>query len=203
MDRFQYCVLEFWPCCPVFHNNTCQEETGIDHDPGGWGFEVMGPAGGPALWHELMHRSPLLGQRDGWRASEANHAGGRFRHALGLGRLMGNLQSLEATIRIFLARTDPSINSIINGDTFGPLVDKYNDQLTADEPYSIDRQVVTIRNALAHGLVFAPSNMSLPLTLFHKGQSYVMTVGWFQDQQTLVQAQIDHVLTCAKKRGIS
>ena len=83
-------------------------------------------------------------------------------HALGVGRLMGNLQSLEATIRIFLARSDPSINSIISGPTLGPLIDEYNRQLAGDELYSIDQQVVTIRNALAHGLVFAPSNMSLP-----------------------------------------
>jgi hypothetical protein len=124
-------------------------------------------------------------------------------HALGLGRLMGNLQSLEGTIRIFLTRTDPSKNHLISRDTFGPLVDKYNDQLENDEPYSIDQQVVTIRNALAHGLVFAPSNMSLPLTLFHGDLSYVMTVDWFQDQQTLVRVQIDRILACAKKRGIS
>jgi hypothetical protein len=116
---------------------------------------------------------------------------------------MGNLQSLEATIRIFLTRTDPSKNHLISRDTFGPLVDKYNDQLAKDEPYSIDQQVVTIRNALAHGLVFAPSNMSLPLTLFYGGLSYVMTVDWFQDQQTLVRAQIDRILASAKKRGIS
>src|SRR5215471_10740012 len=107
-------------------------------------------------------------------------------HALGLGRLMGNLQSLEATIRIFLTRTDPSKNYLISRDTFGPLVDKYNDQLANNEPYSIDQQVVKMRHALAHGLVFAPSNTSLPpLTLFHDGLSYVMTVDWFQDQQTL------------------
>jgi hypothetical protein len=123
-------------------------------------------------------------------------------HALGLGRLMGNLQSLEATIRIFLTRTNPSKNYIISRDFFGPLVDKYNGQLTNDEAYSIDQQVVTIRNALAHGLVFAPSNMSLPLTLFHAGLSYVMTVDWFQDQQALVRLQINHVLACAKKRGV-
>jgi hypothetical protein len=93
----------------------------------------------------------------------------------------------------------------------GPLIEKYNGQLTSNEPYSIDQQVVTIRNALAHGLVIAPSNMSLalapvmslPLTLFHDGQSYVMTVDWFQDQQTLAQAQINRILACATKRGIS
>jgi hypothetical protein len=129
-------------------------------------------------------------------------------HALGLGWLMGYLQSLEATIRIFLSRTDPSKkNYIISGDTLGPLIEKYNGQLTSNEPYSIDQQVVTIRNALAHGLVIAPSNMSLalapvmslPLTLFHDGQSYVMTV---EDQQTLAQAQINRILACATKRGI-
>src|SRR5262249_8491260 len=97
-------------------------------------------------------------------------------HALGLGRLMGNLQSLEATIRIFLTRTEPSKNYIISRDYFGTVVQKYNDQLANDEPYSIDQQVVTIRNALAHGLVFASSDMSLPLTLYHNGLSYVMTV---------------------------
>jgi len=132
-------------------------------------------------------------------------------HALGLGRLMGNLQSLEATIRIFLSRTDPSKNYMIGGPTLGPLVKKYNDQLASNEPYSIDQQVVTIRNALAHGLVIAPSNMSLsltrimslPLTLFHDGQLYVMTVDWFQGQHTLVQDQHSRILACAKKRGIS
>ena len=137
-------------------------------------------------------------------------------HVLGLGRLMGYLQSLEATIRIFLTWTG-SENYMISRDTFGQLIEKYNKQLASDEPYSIDQQVVTIRNALAHGLVFAPRmslplilnmslplalNMSLPLTLFHNGLSYVMTVDWFQDQQTLVQAQINRIVACAKKRGI-
>jgi hypothetical protein len=124
-------------------------------------------------------------------------------HSLGLGKLWGNLQSLEATIRIFLARTDPSTNSIIGGPTLGPLIEEYNDQLAGDEPYSIDQQVVTIRNALAHGLVFAPPDMSLPLTLYHKGQLYEMTVDWFQNQQTLVRDQHNRILACAKKRGIS
>jgi hypothetical protein len=50
-------------------------------------------------------------------------------------------------------------------------------------------------------LALAPV-MSLPLTLFHDGQSYVMTVDWFQDQQTLAQAQINRILACATKRGI-
>jgi hypothetical protein len=139
-------------------------------------------------------------------------------HSLELGRLMGNLQSLEATIRIFLARTDPSKNYIISGPTLGPLIEEYNGQLAMDEPYSINPQVLKIRNALAHGLVFAPRmslplildmslplalNMSLPLTLFHDGVSYVMTVKWFQEQQTLVQAQINRIVDCAKKRRYS
>ena len=129
-------------------------------------------------------------------------------HSLNLGKLWGNLQSLEATIRIFLTRTDRPRNYMIGGPTFGPLVDKYNCQLAkaGQSLYSIDTTVVDIRNALAHGLVIAPRNsslnMSLPLTLYHKGQSYVMTVDWFQHQQTLAQAQHNRVLDCAKKRGI-
>ena len=140
-------------------------------------------------------------------------------HVMGLGRLMGYLQSLEATIRIFLTWTG-SENYMISRDTFGQLIEKYNKQLASDEPYSIDQQVVDIRNALAHGLVFAPSNTSplilnmslpltltksLPLTLFHaaSGLNVQMTVDWFQGQQTLVQDQINRIVDCAKKRGIS
>jgi hypothetical protein len=130
-------------------------------------------------------------------------------HSLNLGRLWANLQSLEATIRIFLTRTNPSKNYMIGGPPLGPLIDKYNGQLSKAEQslYSVNTTVVDIRNALAYGLVIAPRNstlkVSLPLTLYHKGQWYEMTLNWFQDQQMLVQAQHNRILACANKHGIS
>jgi hypothetical protein len=177
-------------------------------------FGMAAPRQGlPVRLERAPHRGAAFALSNASERARTRSIGSRSPndHALGLGWLMGYLQSLEATIRIFLSRTDPSKkNYIISGDTLGPLIEKYNGQLTSNEPYSIDQQVVTIRNALAHGLVIAPSNMSLalapvmslPLTLFHDGQSYVMTVDWFQDQQTLAQAQINRILACATKRGI-
>jgi hypothetical protein len=54
-------------------------------------------------------------------------------HCIGVGRLWGNLQSLEVTLRLFLTQTNPSVNYITNLDTFGALVKKYNGQLSKDE----------------------------------------------------------------------
>ena len=88
-------------------------------------------------------------------------------HCVCLGRLWGNLQSLEITLRLFLTQANPSENYIISRNTFGTLVRKYNGQLSTDEPYPVDKTVVKVRNALAHGLVSGRMK-GFPLTLLHK-----------------------------------
>jgi hypothetical protein len=52
---------------------------------------------------------------------------------IGVGRLWGKLQSLEVTLRLFLTQAKQPKNYITNRDTFGPLVKKYNGQLSKDE----------------------------------------------------------------------
>jgi hypothetical protein len=125
-------------------------------------------------------------------------------HALGLGKLMGNLQSLEATLRIFLTRADRPKNYMTEG-TLGQLVKKYNRDLSKDERslYRVNKSIVKVRNALAHGLIF-PSDMRmpLPLTLLHKNLQFQMTMEWFEEQQALVRDQINRIVDYAKKRGL-
>jgi hypothetical protein len=125
-------------------------------------------------------------------------------HCIGVGRLWGNLQSLEVTLRLFLTQTNPSVNYITNLDTFGALVKKYNGQLSNDEQslYSVDTSIVDIRNAIAHGLVSRQYPEPFPLTLLHAASSLnvEMTVEWFRDQLSLTQKQIDRILACGKNR---
>ena len=121
-------------------------------------------------------------------------------HCIGVGKLWGNLQRLEVTLRLFLTEANPSENHITNRDTFGTLVKKYNGQLSKDEQsYSVDTSVVDIRNALAHGLVRGRMK-GFPLTLLHKDLEVEMTVEWFGDQLALAQAQVDRISACGKKR---
>jgi len=120
-------------------------------------------------------------------------------HCVCLGRLWGNLQSLEVTLRLFLTQAKPSENYIISRDTFGTLVKKYNGQLSKDELYPVDKTVVKVRNALAHGLVSGRMK-GFPLTLLHKDLEVEMTVKWFGDQHSLAQEQIDRISACGGKR---
>jgi hypothetical protein len=70
-------------------------------------------------------------------------------HCINLGRLWGDIQVLEVTLRIFLTEANPSKNYITNLDTFGELVVEYNGQLSKAERslYSVDTTVIHIRNA--------------------------------------------------------
>jgi hypothetical protein len=76
-------------------------------------------------------------------------------HCIGVGRLWGNLESLEVTLRLFLTQANPSKNYITKRAYFRELVTGYNGQLSGDEQslYSVDMSIVMIRNAIGHGLV--------------------------------------------------
>ena len=74
-------------------------------------------------------------------------------HCIGVGRLWGNLQSLEATLRFFLTQANPSENYITKWASLRTLVNKYNGLLSTAEQslYSVDPSIVDIRNAIAVG----------------------------------------------------
>jgi hypothetical protein len=125
-------------------------------------------------------------------------------HCIDVGRLWGSLQSLEVTLRLFLTQANPSTNYITKRAYFRELVSGYNGQLSGEEQslYSVDMSIVTIRNAIAHGLVSGGSQERFPLTLFHpaSGLRATMTMEWFNDQISLAQEQIDRISACGKER---
>jgi hypothetical protein len=91
---------------------------------------------------------------------------------------MGNLLSLEFLLRVFLqslptARpigipygtdlysypvgTEVPESELTSYDTLGKLIDKYNRQVKARGYEEIDRTLIEIRDALAHGRVSSPA----------------------------------------------
>jgi hypothetical protein len=98
-------------------------------------------------------------------------------HALLLGKLLGNLQSLETLLRVYLmsARSDPAgtkppgadywklvagdevpEDPFSNYDTLSTLINKFNSSVPALGPsQQVDTAVVGLRDLLAHGRVSA------------------------------------------------
>lgn len=108
-------------------------------------------------------------------------------HATQLGKLIGNFQSLETVLRVFLdkmsASTSPRlpqgktyfglrageevpVNAFTNFDTLGQLVEKYNAVVRAkDSSLLVDAGVVAVRDLLAHGRIAADSPDETRLTV--------------------------------------
>jgi hypothetical protein len=99
-------------------------------------------------------------------------------HALHLGGLIGNFQSLEFVLRAFLHKqpnarplgapygtdiylspvgTTLAESDITSFDSLGQLIDKYNVVAASRNLPNVDRTLVDIRDALAHGRVSAPA----------------------------------------------
>ena len=92
-------------------------------------------------------------------------------HALRLGKLLANLQSLELVIRLFLQRDKPlgvppgtnlfaypvgaviPLNEITSYDGLGRLIRRYNREMNPLGKPTIDETIVDLRDALAHGRV--------------------------------------------------
>jgi hypothetical protein len=145
-------------------------------------------------------------------------------HASGIGKLVGNFQTLECVLRIYLCedRHEP-INfpepgsqhvqetHLTNFDTLGELIDKYNATLDAStKPFQIDRSVVAIRDAIAHGRVI--SNAPEPpirLFKFNRPRNGVVTLAfdqlldekWFADSRELVSREVHKVVDMSRHRG--
>lgn len=148
-------------------------------------------------------------------------------HALGLGSLMANLQSLELLLRAFLVKTSGDEEAdgrrligkgvgdtvpedpFTNYDSLGQLIGKYNAQV-ADPELSVSEDVVEIRDALAHGRIsgWSPA-FPLQLLRFSRPQSgtvkitqlVTLTEEWFAEQRRHVFAQAKKVETAQKRLG--
>jgi hypothetical protein len=131
-----------------------------------------------------------------------------------LGRLIANLSAFEATLRITLYLidtpkadwrpmnwkiTDLRVGDVLpkdhlsSFDSLTDLIDAYNDRNANDSAQLIDREIVDLRNALAHGRILAPAQYAvLVLTRFGKPDRttgevrviarYELTLDWLDEQ---------------------
>ncbi len=129
-------------------------------------------------------------------------------HALLLGKLVGNLQSLEALLRVFLVKRGskrrgvalphPSFGKLAVGDyvpedeftnfdSLGDLIKKYNADVSSLDPsLQVDASVVPLRDLLAHGRIGAdvPDEARLTIIKFDKpvgGKVRVMAAALMDD----------------------
>ena len=108
-------------------------------------------------------------------------------HALRLGKLLGNLQSLEALLRIYLLKvgTGASLGApakkpywdllegevvdddeFTNYDSLGQLIAKYNMHVTSRFPqFCVSTEIVKVRDLLAHGRVAGTSQDTTTLKI--------------------------------------
>jgi hypothetical protein len=143
-------------------------------------------------------------------------------HARHLGGLIGNFQSLEFLLRIFLSKmpgarpcsapygaiylspvgTELPENDITSYDTLGQLIAKFNSEADRQRCTRIDDGLVAIRDALAHGRVSASEvDEHLRLLKFNKPQNGKVRVvfneelseDWFTNQKRRVREAMDIV----------
>jgi hypothetical protein len=110
---------------------------------------------------------------------------GRYRGRIGraeehlrlIGAIITNLQSLEMILRLFLLKarkqfidwpkpTDTLVleTYVTNYLSLGPVIDDFNRELTdAEKPkFTVDRSVVDVRDAIAHGRLVSPPAQWIP-----------------------------------------
>ena len=144
-------------------------------------------------------------------------------HATQLGKLIGNLQSLETVLRCFIDRVSMSPrlpqgktyfglhvgeevpeNAFTNFDTLGQLIEKYNTVVRAtNKALLVDVGVVAVRDLLAHGRIAAdlPDETQLVIIKFdHPSNgtvrvtdSAMMTNQWCQERIDLIRMQCKKV----------
>jgi hypothetical protein len=146
-------------------------------------------------------------------------------HNVQIGRLVGNLGSLEFALRLFLAEAAGQevalpksgeatvrLSYVTNWDSLGDLVRKYDQSLSADEgkAFRVDDEAVALRDAIAHGRVLS-ATPDPPLTLYRFGKPKdnmvpvewctVLDAAWLRGKVGFVHRQIMNVVECARARG--
>ena len=149
-------------------------------------------------------------------------------HVLLLGQIVGNLQSLEAFLRVYLEvaeggtleATEPFLRlrvgmrlpetRLTDYSALGQLVDDFNTRVPRQ--LQISRKVVEIRDAIAHGRLLSPISLRpLQLVKFDRpagGLARVsmvaeMTDGWLTSQRKLVFNQIVKVRSAYDRLGVA
>ena len=146
------------------------------------------------------------------------------KHALALGKLVGSFQSLEFALRAFLLNDEVAsgkivlhstnlndmnegdivrLNAFTNYDNLGKLIDGYNSHTKIlSAGLTIDRTLVRVRDAIAHGRVSGDTpGAPFKLLKFDKPEkkkvkvtfSVLMTIEWFNEQISRVNKAITKV----------
>jgi hypothetical protein len=145
-------------------------------------------------------------------------------HLRFVGMISLNLQAMELTLRVFLLKAHKQFidwpkpgdtwtreNYITNYKSLGQIIDDYHEALTEDEKkkFSINKSVVTVRDALAHGRLTTEAK-AFPATLwkFEKMKDakvpathITLTRDWLTAASNNIDAQRARVLGCFKDRG--
>lgn len=146
-------------------------------------------------------------------------------HNIWIGRLVGNLGSLEFVLRLFLAEgagqkvvlptpDDKQVPTtfVTNWDSLSDLIGKYNAKLTSIEArtFRVDHDASKVRDSLAHGRLMS-ATPEPPFTLFRFGKPDGDTVrvervetvdaAWLRRNVDFTHGQILRVVRCAQARG--
>jgi hypothetical protein len=141
-----------------------------------------------------------------------------------VGAIVTNLQALESVLRYFsmgnkarevefpkVGTADAPENALTKHDFLSTLVDQYNRSLTDEEQdFKVDRNVVAIRNAIAHGRLLATEQQP-PFRLWKFGRAkngrvpvefcQELTEEWLTSTRNLIDSQKQKVVDCFIARG--
>lgn len=145
-------------------------------------------------------------------------------HCYGIGVIVSHLQTLEFFLRVFLCEADGervefpesgqrsiALTKLTNYDSLREVVSRYNARLdAAEQKFSVDPQIVKIRDAIAHGRLL--SETVVPMTLFKFGKpnncgivpiedEFVLNGEWFAQSRALTRDHLDKVFKCSVARG--
>jgi hypothetical protein len=144
-------------------------------------------------------------------------------HTHQVGCIVTNLQALETILRYFLLRLHgqqvqfPKVGDATAAKTYltnfmslGALVDEFNKALKpAESKFKVDRQVVTIRDAIAHGRLLTDDKLPYRLWKFGKkmnGRVIIefceeLTSDWLKGKSEMIYREKEKVVSCFKARG--
>jgi hypothetical protein len=144
-------------------------------------------------------------------------------HTQGVGAIITNLQALETVLRYFLLRlhkqetqfpkagdTDAKKTYLTRWIALDKLVKNYKAALSEEErKFEVDREVVRIRDAFAHGRLL--TSAEIPARLWKFGQSKQgrvkvefceeLTAEWLKNTWLMIDRERQKVVDCFKGRG--
>jgi hypothetical protein len=144
-------------------------------------------------------------------------------HTHQVGCIVTNLQALETVLRRYLMAVHgqqmqfPNVGDLETDETYltnflslEALVRKFNDSLTeVERKFAVDRAVVDLRDAFAHGRLLTENEFPARLWKFGLARDArvpvefcaELTVEWLKEKSNWIDRQRQSVVDCFKARG--